>query len=290
MTVRTTNLVDSLASAPAASMQGYRVAWSSVWSGLLIAVGIFLLLTVLGLAIGISAADVGPGTDGNARGLGLGAAVWSGATLLIALFFGGLVATRTGMVYDRAAGITEGFLIWVLSILALLYMAASGIGLLSGGVFGALGGVTQGAAAAVRNVNVTELTSGDVTQITSRMRDPATARVVATALGVPEQEARSTLDGIAQRVEAARNDPAKATAEARAGIEQLAARAGQRVERAAAQAQPYAATTMWSTLAAMVAALIASIAGAMTGRKMAAQRLDESTAMVNGTTTSTVTR
>ena len=96
---------------------------------------------MLGLAIGISAADVDPAQDGNAKTLGIGAAVWSGLTLLIALFIGGMVATRTGMVYDRASGMIEGVLVWVLAIILLIYLASSGIGMLTSGVFGALGGV-----------------------------------------------------------------------------------------------------------------------------------------------------
>jgi hypothetical protein len=251
---------------------GFKVAWSSVWSGFLISVGVFMLLTVLGLAIGISAVDVGPGEDANAKGIGIGAAVWSGVTSLIALFVGGLVATRTGMVYDKAVGVTEGVLVWVLAILTLIYMAGSGIGMVSSGVFGALGGVTKGAASAMRNLDVSELSGGDVNQITARMRDSTTVRVVAAATGMPEQEARASLDGIAQRVEAARSDPAKATAAARDGAQELALKATARLERAAADAQPYAATTLWSTLGAMVVGLMAAIAGAMTGRSQAARR------------------
>ncbi len=131
------------------------------------------------------------------------------------------------------------------------------------------------------SVNVSDLSSGDVNRIVARMRDPATVRVVSAATGMPEQEARASLDGIAQRVEAARSDPAKATAEASAGAQELAAKASARIERAAADAQPYAATTLWSTLAAMVVALLAAIAGAMTGRSQAARRLHSASTVVN---------
>jgi hypothetical protein len=272
MAIAGTDGRDGMSVGSALTPVGFRVAWSSVWSGFLISVGVFLLLTVLGLAIGISAADIGPGEDANAKGLGIGAAAWSGVTLLISLFIGGMVATRTGMVYDKAVGITEGVLVWVLAILTLIYMASSGIGLVSSGVFGALGGVTQGAASAMRSIDVTELSSGDINQLTGRMREPATVRLVAAATGMPEQEARRSLDAIAQRVEAARGDPSKATAEARAGAQELASKATARLERAAAEAQPYAATTLWSALGAMVVALIAAIAGAMTGRAQVARR------------------
>jgi len=259
---------DSVVVAPSSNHQGLRVNWGSVWSGFLVAVGVFMLLTVLGLAIGISAADIGE--DANPGGLGIGAAIWSGLTLLVSLFIGGMVATRTGMVYGKAAGMVEGALIWVLFILTLVYMASSGIGMLSSGLFSALGGVTQGAAAAVKNVDVTTLTSGDVSQITARLNDPGTVQTVAAATGMTQEEARKTLSGISQKVDAAKNDPAKAASEARNGMQEVMSKAGARVEQAAVKAQPYASATLWSTLIAMILSLAAAVWGAMTGRKQAA--------------------
>lgn len=144
-----------------ATSYGTRLAWSGVWSGFLVAVGVFLLLSVLGLAVGVTAVDTGAAAAGNAREAGIGAAVWSGAALLISLFLGGMAATRSGMVSDAAAGSIEGVLIWVLSILTLIYMAGSGFALLSRGVFGALGTVTvdpAAAAAAVRSVGDAQAT------------------------------------------------------------------------------------------------------------------------------------
>jgi hypothetical protein len=253
-------------SVPAADT-GLRVGWGSVWSGYLIAIGVFMLLTVLGLAIGISAANVGPGEDGNAAELGFGAAIWSGLTLLIALFVGGMVATRAGMVHGKAAGMVEGALIWVLFILTLVYMASSGIGMLSSGMFSALGGVSKGAASAVQSIDINSLSNGDVSQITARLNDPKTAQMVAAATGVPQEEARKSLSGIAQRVENAKGDPAKAAAEARSGLQEVTAKAGARVQEAAAKAQPYASKTLWSTLIAMLLSLAAAVGGAMAGRK-----------------------
>jgi len=259
---------DSVVIAPSSNPQGLRVSWGGVWSGFLIAVGVFMLLTVLGLAIGISSADIGQGA--NPTGLGIGAAIWSGLTLLVALFVGGMVATRTGMVYGKAAGMAEGALIWVLFILTLVYMASSGIGMLSSGVLSALGGVTQGAASAVKNVDVASLTSGDVSQITARLNEPSTVQMVAAATGVSQDEARQTLSGISEKVDQAKSDPAKAAAEARNGLQEVMSKASARVEQAAVKAQPYASATLWSTLLAMILSLAAAIWGAMTGRKRAA--------------------
>jgi hypothetical protein len=258
----------------AGGLQGVRVAWGGVWGGYLFATGVFLLLTTFGLAIGVSAADIGQDAEPGGSGLGIGAAIWSGLTLLVALFIGGMVATRTGMVHDRAAGMVEGALVWVLSILTIIYMAGSGIGMLAGSVSGVLGGLTQSAAAAVRNVDVTELSSGDVNQILARLNDPKTAQLAASATGMSPEEARLMLSNIRIRVESARNDPARAAAEARNGLQELASRAGARMERAAATAQPYASATVWTTFGAMVLGLLAAVGGAMLGRGQVRRRLE----------------
>ena len=78
---------------------GPRVRWGGVMSGVILALGIVLLLTALGLAIGITAVgDPRAATAGTATGLGIGAGFWAALTLLVAYFLGGLVST---MVTDR---------------------------------------------------------------------------------------------------------------------------------------------------------------------------------------------
>src|SRR5512145_2124144 len=54
------------------ALPGSRVSWGGVWSGFLVGLGALLLLSMLGLAVGISAVDVGP-EPGAARVLGVGA-------------------------------------------------------------------------------------------------------------------------------------------------------------------------------------------------------------------------
>lgn len=72
-----------------------------------------------------------------------------------------------------------------------------------------------------------------------------------------------------------RNDPAQAAAEARKGAEEIASMVAARAERVAAQAQPYASASMWSTFLALVLALAAAVVGAMAGRKRVARRLTD---------------
>lgn len=250
------------------SLDGLRISWGGIWAGVLTVLGALLFLTTLGLAVGISAADPG---NVDAGALGVGAAIWSGLALLIALFIGGMAATRLGMVYDRATGAFEGALVWVLSFVAILWLASSGVQLVASGISSVFSGVAQTIGSATGGMD--DLSSGDVEQILGRLNDPRTVRTISTATGIPEQEVRSSLGEMAQRVEAARNNPEQAAAEVRRGAEQLMSRARQQMPAAAERVQDAATTTAWITFAAMLISLIAAVAGAMAGRKRAAQRL-----------------
>lgn len=251
-----------------APLEGMRISWGGIWAGALTVLGVLLFLTTLGLAIGISAADPG---DTDAQILGTGAAVWSALSLLIALFVGGMTATRLGLVFDRMAGGFEGALVWVLSFLAILWLAGSGVQLVAGGISSLFGGVTRTVGSAMTGMQ--DLSSGDVDQIVARLRDPRTARTLSTATGVPEQEVAANLNSVAQRAEAARNDPQQVAAEVRQGTEQLMTRARQQLPVVAERVQEGATKAAWITFAAMVVSLAAAIAGAMLGRRRAVERL-----------------
>jgi hypothetical protein len=252
-------------------LEAPRVAWGGVWSGFLIGLGVLMLLSTLGLAVGISTADIGQGEGAGARTLGIGAAIWTGLSLLLALLLGGVVSSRVSLVTDRTIATIQGVLVWVLTTLGVLYLAGAGIGL---GLSGVLA-VAQDAGSALTATTggLGSLVSGDVNQILARLDDPRTVGVVTGATGMSEDEARSAIGDIRRRVEAARNDPAQAAAAARSGIQQLTARAGERATAAAQQAQPYASAATWTAFGAMVVGLVAAIAGAAWGARRAEDRL-----------------
>jgi hypothetical protein len=251
--------------------EGTKISWGSIFAGVLVAVGLLFLLGALGIAIGISAADPG---QTEASTLGAGAGIWTGLSLLIALFVGGMVATRTGAISDGATGFVEGALVWVVSMLLLAYLASSGVSMIAGTASSLVGGAAQAASSVMQsgggaNVDM----SGSVDQMLQRLQDPKTAQQIASATGMQQSEVQGALSDTAGRVEQNRNDPTKAAAEAKAGLSELMqkARSSGALEQKAEQIQPHATRAAWMTFGALVLSLLAAAIGAMIGRRKPAR-------------------
>jgi hypothetical protein len=251
--------------------EGMKVSWGGIFAGVLVAMGVSMLLASLGVAIGISAVDPG---ETEAATLGMGAAIWGGMQLLIALFIGGMVATRVGAIIDRTTGFFEGVLVWVVSLILMAYLAGSGIASVASGAFNVLGGATRTFGAVIQtdpgaaSVDV----AGTIDEMLEQLRSPELVNQVASITGLSVNETRNTLNETATRVEASRSDPAQATEEARRGIAALfdRARASGALVAQAEEIQPEAASTAWLTFLALLLSLGAAVSGAMFGRSKAA--------------------
>jgi len=133
--------------ATALPLEGIRVSWAGIWGGVLAAVGLLLLLASLGGAIGITATDP---TQLDAGKLGIAAGAWLGISLLVALFVGGMVSTRIGATFDGSTGFWSGALVWVVTLLAMAYLATTSLASLTGGALRIMGGAAQTAATAAQ--------------------------------------------------------------------------------------------------------------------------------------------
>jgi hypothetical protein len=249
-------------------VESMRVSWGGIWGGVLVGMGVLLLLTSLGVAVGISAVDP-RGTE--VESVGIGAAAWAAISLLLALYVGGMVSTRIGAVFDKTTGMFEGALVWVLSVLLMAYLAGSGIGLVASGAFKLVGGATQAIGSMVTGA-APDISSGTVDQMVQRLRDPQTARTLSAATGMPEEEVRNNLSQMADRADAAKDNPAQVAADVRQGMQSMLdrARADGRLTQAAERAKAAGAKTAWITFAAMLLSLLAAVFGAMSGRRVAA--------------------
>lgn len=70
-----------------------RISWSAIFAGVIISMVVYLLLSILGTAVGASTID--PLKEQNPLdGLGMGAAIWTGASMLISIAAGAYASGR----------------------------------------------------------------------------------------------------------------------------------------------------------------------------------------------------
>ncbi|MES2521737.1 MAG: hypothetical protein V4617_03480 [Gemmatimonadota bacterium] len=124
-----------------ASHTGFRLSWGAIIAGLVMATALQIVLTTLGGAIGLAAFDQNSG-----RGLGIGAAIWAIASILIALYLGGRTTGRLAGVLSKKDAFLHGALLWSLSTLLTVWMVSRGVGSLTGAAFRVVG-ATAGAVA-----------------------------------------------------------------------------------------------------------------------------------------------
>jgi hypothetical protein len=171
--------IDVAREQPVLERTGFRLSWGAVLAGMVIATVAHVVLTLLGLAIGLGAWDQGD----PVRDLGIGAGIWLLASAVIALFLGGLTTGRLAGVLTRGDGMLHGMLMWGLATLLGLWLVSSGVGALVGGTFNILGSTVrtaaQGVAGAVGagarqagDVDMSNLES-DIERILVQTRDPA---------------------------------------------------------------------------------------------------------------------
>ncbi|BFO54018.1 MULTISPECIES: hypothetical protein [Comamonadaceae] len=99
------------------------VSWGAVFAGLVLSLIVYLVLSVLGTAIGASAID--PLGDRNPfSGFGVGAGIWAGVTTLLAIAVGGFVSGYLA----RRSGALHGLLAWGMTTLVTVYLVVSATG------------------------------------------------------------------------------------------------------------------------------------------------------------------
>ncbi|MCE7066650.1 hypothetical protein [Dyadobacter sp. CY326] len=165
-----------------------RISWSAVFAGVLIALVVQMLLSLLGLGVGLSTIDAVE-EQNPAAGLGMGTAIWYIISSLVSLFIGGWIAGRLASAPRTFDGIIHGVLTWSLVTLLTIYFLTTTVGSIIGGAGRMLGGLVKSAGSAVASaapgaadkvqeqlqasgINLDDL-KGQVTQVLRQTGDPA---------------------------------------------------------------------------------------------------------------------
>jgi hypothetical protein len=103
-----------------------RIRWGSVWAGLVIALTVQLLLSALGVALGIRGLVPSPGEVSETTATTLG--LWMAVSAIIALFLGGLATARFAGIAGTHNGVWNGVVLWALALLLGTIAASAGVG------------------------------------------------------------------------------------------------------------------------------------------------------------------
>lgn len=161
----------------------------------------FLLLTILGFALGASVLD-----PANTAGeIGTWASIWGAISAIVAFFLGGWIAARTAAVDGTFAGTMNGLMVGAAGLLFIIWLTASGLGNLFGTIGVTVGSVLNVAAtaapAAQDAANVDANQAGNAVEETTGINvdDP---QAVATAVA---EQAQQAADQASEAIAAADN-------------------------------------------------------------------------------------
>ncbi len=115
-----------------------RVRWGPIVAGLLAALATFVLLTILGSAIGATTLSVNgnaPPAGAGGREYGIAAGIWGAVSALLSFFVGGYMAAKASAVGGSGNGWLNGSMVFLSGLLLIIWLASQG----AGGLFGALG-------------------------------------------------------------------------------------------------------------------------------------------------------
>jgi len=246
--------------------------WGGLIAGVVAAFAVILLLTMLGIAIGLSTPDNSllSTNSEDAKNFATTAGIWTGFVTLIAYFVAGIVSTT---VTDRPDGgsLLHGTLEWMLLSMTLSWLVTSSMAL---GLGGLPGGLLSSMNRNALPMHPNALTEVDIAQrlgLTdpSRLMAPASDERMVSALAalanMSREEAQTALDDLRARVAAVQNDEGAIQIEIRTFLSQVLARAQQQAPAGNANPQLQVGKDSWLTFAVMLVTLLTTVMGARTG-------------------------
>jgi hypothetical protein len=260
-----------------------KVSWGSIFAGVVIALVVQFLLSLLGIGIGAATLDPSTGANPDASTFSIVSAVWYGVTGIIAAFIGGFVASRLSGRPLASTGGLHGLTTWALTTLVILYLLTTAIGGLVGGVLSGLGSVAGGLGSTVATVaqtaapalsNAADPFSAIQSQLSQAtggtdpqaLQNAAIAAVRAAVTGDPAQ-AEQARETAAQALARSQNIPIEQARTQVEGYQQQYQAAIDTAKRQAVEAADAAASaTTTGAIAAFFALILGAIAAWFGGR------------------------
>jgi hypothetical protein len=119
-----------------------RASWGSIFAGMFVTIVLQIMLTLLGIAIGIASIQPLQGQT-STQNMALGSGIWLLVTGLISIWIGAWVAGRLSGGPLLADGMLHGIVTWCVSMVAMFYLLATAVGAVLGGTGALVGGAIQ---------------------------------------------------------------------------------------------------------------------------------------------------
>ena len=254
-----------------------RVSWGAIFAGVAVALVVQMLLTLLGVGIGIATIDPGSGDNPSASSFSIVAGIWYVVSGLVAAFAGGYFASRMSGKTRPTTGALHGLTTWAVTTLVIVYLLTTAAGSLIGGVFsgvtrtvGGIGStVAEAVAPALEDVNPMQMIEE---QVSATGTDPealnaAAVRAMRAVVTGDETEAAEARQQAAQAIASARGiSPEDAEARVQEIEQQYQQTVDQAQQAAAETADAVASATSTGAIFAFVALVLGAIAGWLGGR------------------------
>lgn len=254
-----------------------KASWGAIFAGVVVGLVVQVLLTMLGVGIGIATLDPGTGDNPAASSFSSGAGIWYVVSGIVAAYLGGYIASRLSGKTAATTGALHGLTTWAVTTLLVLYFLTSTVGSLVGGAFSgitsAIGGVgqtvAQAAAPALANSNPLDAIEG---QVRATGTDPealqanainAIRALVMNGGGGADQARQQAAQALSQ----ARGIPVDQAQQQVTQIEQQYRQTVDSAKQTATEAADTAASVVSTgALLAFVALVLGAIAGWLGGR------------------------
>jgi len=276
----------ALASEPGVAPGTVKLSWGGLIGGIVVAVGAWMLLTTLGLAVGLSSFDPNDPLS-TVETVGIGTGIWSMVVSIIALFTGGVVASRASGILDHVSGAIHGAVLWSLATMLSVVLVGSAVRSVASGVIQSAGAAVTAAAGAGGGVNqVLGIDANDlIAPINDRLRaegkptvTPAQAQAVlqsvtATAIREGRLDKDAVVRSISANTALSPNDARDFADRIEAQFNTRTGAAGQRVKAGAFRAADAVGKAMSWAFLEMLLGLMSAILGATLGVRRRQQRL-----------------
>lgn len=145
-----------------------RISWGAVFAGVAVILALQLLLTLLGLGIGLATLDPASGDTPEASSLGIGGGVWALIVTGLSVLIGAWVAGRLAGSPTRTDGMLHGVVTWAAATMLAVYFITSTAGSILGTTFSTLGSAVQAVGQGAQS-----LTSGAMQVLPDEIRSQA---------------------------------------------------------------------------------------------------------------------